>query len=88
MPHYFVCLDTNVHVDLVQEIQAGNPPKWWDKLQKLVKDDEAKLVVPETTVLEMESTLRDLESELGAATTKAVTDAKGNKTLQSHLPTR
>jgi hypothetical protein len=86
MADYFVCLDTNVLVDLVQEIQAGKPPKWWDKLQKLIKDGKkAKLVVPEITILELKSTLRDLESELGAATTKAEADAKENRPLQSHL---
>jgi PIN domain len=84
MAEYFVCLDTNILVDLVEKFGSGKTTNAWEKLLKLVRDNEATLLVPEVTLLELETCVRDAEEELLAATTKTEADTK-NQLLKEYL---
>lgn len=84
MAAYFVCLDTNILVDLVEKFASGKTTNAWEELLKLVRNNEVNLLVPEVTLLELETCVRDAEDELLAATTKAEADTKSPQ-LKEHL---
>jgi hypothetical protein len=83
MATYFVCLDTCVLFDLVQELETGKAPEWWLDLKKLVEADGAKVLVPEVTLLELETCIRELEAKLLLATVKPELDPKAAQFLQN-----
>jgi hypothetical protein len=65
MPEYYVCLDTSVLIDVFDEIRSkGSEPKGWTALKKLIDANEAKLLVPEITLLEFDKKVREAIDEL------------------------
>jgi PIN domain len=79
---YFICLDTSVLFDLVQELETGKPPEWWSELKSLIEAGDVTLIVPEITLLELETCVRDFGAKLLLATVKPELDAKASKLLQ------
>lgn len=61
---YLVCLDTNILSDLVRKIEAGESPKWWADLRGLVEAGQATMLVPEITLLELETVIRDTDDKI------------------------
>src|ERR1700733_9094975 len=65
MSEYFVCLDTCVLFDVFDKIRSkGSEPKGWTALKKLIDANEAKLLVPEITLLEFDKNVREVIDEL------------------------
>ena len=81
MAAYFVCLDTCVLFDLVQSLETGKVPEWWSELKAIVEAGDVKLLVPEITLLELETCRRDLEAKLLLATVNPELDSNAPKFL-------
>jgi len=81
---YCVCLDTNILSDLARRIEAGESPKWWADLRGLVEGGRVTLLVPEITLLELETVIRDTDDKIAREITQLPSKVS-DRSLKQHL---